>query len=195
MKKNNLIKLLLFIPLQLLYYVLFLLFWPFSALLVICNLLLYRKSLKWLLFTLLLCPFVLIPILTFNNGIFSYMNGTASIMEAGLVRDEFFNLDPNLRCFHKSSGCLVDGTEYFTHVPNNLAILMMYNILGPMKGIYNGAYPSKEEVFQLIKNAQTLNIKKYNDSYYAIIKNHPRIELSKELAFVSELSKLKYLVM
>jgi hypothetical protein len=194
MKKNNLIRLLLFIPLQLLYYILFLIFWPVSAFLIICNLLIYRKSIKWLLFTLILCPFVLIPIVSFGNGIFSFINGTAFIMDVGLVRNEYFNLDPKFRCFHKSSGCLIDGTEYFTHAPNNTAILLMYNITGPMKGVYSGPYPSREKVFQLLGNAQILKVDNVEDSAFAIIKNHKRLKLDRKLLHVSEFSKLKYLV-
>ncbi len=52
----------------------------------------------------LLCPFAFVPILSFLTGAVSYLHGSATFRHHGLPGIEFYNLDPQVRCFRSSSG-------------------------------------------------------------------------------------------
>ena len=76
-----------------------------------------------------------------------YWNGTATLQYSGLPGPEFYNLDPELRCGRTTSGCLVDGSEDFTQIPNNAAVAMLVRLFGPQRGTYTGPYPTREQAF------------------------------------------------
>jgi hypothetical protein len=82
---------------------------------------------------------------SFLSGALAYLNGTAAFMAVGRPGPEFWNLDPDYRVYRQTSGCIVLGTELVTHVPNNVAIVVMTGLLGPMRGTYHGPYPTPEQ--------------------------------------------------
>jgi tetratricopeptide (TPR) repeat protein len=105
---------------------------------------------------LLLCsPLVVVPIGSFAWGTWGYLSGGGSLRGFGRPDAEYSNLDPTCRCPRVSSGCVINGSEFLTHNPNNLAIEILTKIFGPMRGAYAGPYPSREEALRTLESAQT----------------------------------------
>lgn len=177
-------------------YVAFALFPPLGIVipLLLVGYLLKKSTWKAALVAILLSPPLFIPVIFFSCGIVSYLMGNARIREAGLVKDEFFNLDQEFRCYHTSSGCFTNGSELFTHLPNNIAIIMMYKISGEMKGAYHGVYPDRKVVFKLLRKAKAIQVENGNfekltipEFFDVAVKNPEKFKL------VSEQQPLKYL--
>jgi hypothetical protein len=116
----------------------------------------FKKSVKLGFIALLVSPFVLIPVFSFSSGMVGYFTGNAHLRYYGLPGAEFFNLHPELRCYKSTSGCIVNGSEIFTQTPNNAAIRMFAGYFGPMKGTYQGPYPLRDEVFQILTSAKSM---------------------------------------
>ena len=147
---------------------------PFGLLFWICAvvyLFIKKTQLKWYL--LIASSWTIIPALSFVLGSKDYFQGKATIENIGLVDAEYFNLDPKLRAWKSSSGCMVIGFEPFTQVPNNLAVNFWTSLLGPQKGVYNGVYPTKEQAIELMnksvqvgltKDANTIHLNYNNQS-------------------------------
>ena len=49
---------------------------------------------------------------------------------------------------------MVTGSEWFTHAPNNAAVMLLVQALGPMPGSYRGPYPTREEAFAALRKPQ-----------------------------------------
>jgi hypothetical protein len=131
-------------------HLLFWAFWPLAVLAVATGVLVsLRASRREGALLILLSPFLVVPIFCFAGGIVGYARGEARLRAAGLPGPEFHNLDRDLRCYRSTSGCLVDGSEAFTHGPNNAAVRLMIRLFGPMLGAYLGPYPTREEAWAL----------------------------------------------
>jgi hypothetical protein len=105
----------------------------------------------------LVLAFAAIPALviahSFAEGVAGYLNGTATLRGAGYPGPEYHNLDPEYRVYRRTSGCLVTGTEILTHIPNNVAIALLTKVFGPMRGTFDGPYPSRAEAKTALQGA------------------------------------------
>ena len=135
----------------------FFMFWPVSVvisiILVVVAFFQKRKRLAWTL--LLSSPIIFIPISSLIGGTLGYFNGSAEIRGHGLWEGERHNLHPVYRCFKRSSGCCVSGSEVFFEAPNNYTIHYLTQWFGPMSGSYQGPYPSKLEAFKILQEKGT----------------------------------------
>ena len=132
-----------------------------------------KTELKWYL--LIASSWTLVPVWSFASGSIDYFKGKAVLEYVGMPNAEFYNLDPELRAWRSTSGCMVVGFEPFTQAPNNLAVNFWTSLLGPQKGVYNGVYPTKEQAIELMnksvqvglmKDANTIHINYNNQSLY-----------------------------
>lgn len=123
-----------------------------------------QTKLKWYL--LLCSSWTVIPLFSFVSGTKDYFQGKAVIETIGMPNAEFYNLDPDLRLWHSTSGCIVMGFEPFTQVPNNLAVKLWTKLLGTQKGVYKGVYPTKEQAEELIKQGEQMNLSKVADTIF-----------------------------
>ena len=97
---------------------------------------------------------VLVAVFSFMQGVAGYLNGTAYFLGVGYPGFEFGNLDPQYRVHRQTSGCIVLGTEFLTHLPNNAAIVLLTKVLGPMRGTYHGPYPDREEAREVLRGSR-----------------------------------------
>lgn len=88
------------------------------------------------------------------SGVIGYCTGDAYMLYEGLPGTESHNLDPELRCGHATSGCIVSGNEWLTHGPNNLAVRKLTQWFGPQRGTYRGPYPSAEEALAAVAHGR-----------------------------------------
>ncbi|MDB5335507.1 MAG: hypothetical protein JWN70_1126 [Planctomycetaceae bacterium] len=91
-------------------------------------------------------------------GTCDYFRGTARLQYRGLPGTTFHNLDPQLRCGRASSGCIVGGNEWVTHLPYNGTVRTLMACLGPMPGTYLGPYPTQEDSEQALVNATAVPV-------------------------------------
>ena len=121
--------------------------WPIGAVIAAAGVayLLRQRQRRLATLCILLSPYVLLSFLSAALGVISYCLGTAQLRTFGMPHREFYNLDERWRVYHSTSGCIVDGSEIFTHVPNNAVVKLLVTVLGPMPGVYRGPYPSKTE--------------------------------------------------
>jgi hypothetical protein len=99
---------------------------------------------------LLLIPLLLNPMsLSFGCGLHEWFNEKPQFHYKGLPGDEFYNLDPDTRCYRETGGCKVYGDEWITYSPHNAALSLMVSVFGPPKHTYHGPYPSKTEAMKL----------------------------------------------
>jgi len=96
-------------------------------------------------------PFLIVPLFSFAWGIGTYFSGTAHMWTIGRHLS-LGNLDPQLRCYWRSSGCIVTGAELFWQVPNNAGIRLMVGNFGPVPGHYHGKYPTRADTWSLLEN-------------------------------------------
>jgi hypothetical protein len=104
-------------------------------------------------------PWLVVPLLVpavvtityCGRGALDYGSGQGAFRHSGRPGLGFANLDPASRAPSTSSGCLVSGGELFTDLPYNVALKTMGTLFGPMKGAYDGPYPSREEAWQLLE--------------------------------------------
>lgn len=147
--------------------ILFFLFIPIGLLFwlaVLIYLFVKRAKLKW--FLLLCSSWTVIPFISFISATKDYFQGNATIESFGMPDQEFYNLDPDLRLWNSSSGCIVLGYEPFTQLPNNLAIKFWTRTLGIQNGTYKGIYPTKEQSREIIKMGRQMNLAKVADTIY-----------------------------
>jgi hypothetical protein len=130
-----------------------------------------RTNLKWYL--LLVSSWTLIPILSFVSGSKDYFQGEAAIETIGMPNAEFYNLDPDLRVWNSTSGCVVMGSELFTQVPHNLAVRFWIALLGSQKGVYKGIYPTKEQANEIISKGEQVRLSKVSDTFFLNYRNKP----------------------
>jgi hypothetical protein len=128
-----------------------------------------RTKLKWYL--LLVSSWTLIPTWNFISGSKDYFQGQAAIETFGMPDGEFYNLDPDLRVWNATSGCVVMGTEPFIQVPNNLAVRFWTALLGTQKGVYKGAYPTKQQAKDLMSKGEQVNLSKRADTFLLSYRN------------------------
>lgn len=129
--------------------------WPIG-LLIAAPLIVYllrRGHRRLALGCLLGSPYVVLAGLSLVVGILSYFAGGAELRTFGMPGREFHNLDPRWRVYRSTSGCVVDGSELFTHEPNNAVVKLLVSVLGPMRGVYTGPYPQPGEVAARLRDA------------------------------------------
>lgn len=128
--------------------------WPIGAVLgALLIVFLFRRRRRLAIVCLLLSPYLVLSALSVLGGIVGYSLGTAHLRLFGMPHREFYNLDERWRVYRSTSGCIVDGSEIFTHEPNNAVIKLLVTVLGPMRGAYAGPYPSKAEVAAQLSGA------------------------------------------
>jgi len=120
---------------------------------------------RFKLYLLFLSPWFLMPLYSFCSGVLDYTRGKATHKSYGLVRGEFYNLDPQFRVWNYSKGCMVNDSEPFTQTPNNIAIKLCTKLFGIQPGVYKGYYPNKQVVFEGLKNAQLVKFEGWNSLY------------------------------
>jgi hypothetical protein len=145
-----------------------------------------RTKLKWYL--LLCSSWTVVPLVSFVSGTKDYFQGKAAIETFGMPDAEFYNLDPNLRLWKSTSGCIVIGFEPFTQVPNNLAVKLWTKMLGTQSGVYNGIYPTKEQAEEMIKHGEQMNLFEVADT---IILNNNKQNLFLTTSNHSDLAELE----
>jgi hypothetical protein len=87
----------------------------------------------------------------------TYARGSARLLTVGLPGPDFYNVNPSTRYQSSSSGCIVDGSEWVLQLPNNLTLLALRAVLGPMPGAYDGPYPTDDEITGALRSAAPLN--------------------------------------
>jgi len=101
-----------------------------------------------------------------------YLKGEAYIQQVGMPSQGFYNLDKTYRLYHKTSGCLVTGTEFLQHVPNNFTVKSLTYLFGYQKDVYIGKYPSYQEAIdKLNEDGVNLNSKTINDHMVFLLEN------------------------
>jgi hypothetical protein len=123
-----------------------------------------RVNLKWYL--LLCSSWTVVPLFSFASGTKDYFQGKAAIEMVGLPDEEFYNLDPELRVWNSSSGCIVIGFEPFTQIPNNLAVKFWTKMLGRQTGVYKGVYPTRQQAEELVKRGEQMNLYRGVDTIF-----------------------------
>src|SRR5687768_8670440 len=123
-----------------------------------------RTKLKWYL--LLCSSWTMVSLMSFMSGSKDYFQGKAVIKTNGLPSREYYNLNPDLRAWNSTSGCIVYGYESFTHDPNNLAVRLWTSLFGFQPGVYKGTYPTKAQAKELIKRGQKVNLTKISDTVF-----------------------------
>ncbi len=118
-----------------------------------------RRGRRSMVGAVLLSPFVAVSLLSAGQGLLGYLTGTASLQGRGMPGPGYSNLDRTLRCRQSSGGCVVTGHEPFTILPNNLVLLTLGALFGPMPGAYDGPYPTAEEAFALLEAAKPVTVR------------------------------------
>src|SRR5580698_4744804 len=99
-------------------------------------------------------PLILNPlILGFGIGIHEWFKDEPRFSSMGLPGNEFFNLDPETRCYRSTGGCIVSGNEWMIQSPQNAGLYLMIKLCGGPRNTYHGPYPSKEEASKLTESA------------------------------------------
>jgi hypothetical protein len=107
---------------------------------------------RWLFKAILAIP-VTVAAWSFMEGTVGYLGGTAVFRGLGYPGQEFYNLEPKYRVYWKTSGCIVLGTEFLTHVPYNVAVMGLATVFGPMRGTYHGPYPTRQEAGAVLRDS------------------------------------------
>lgn len=113
-------------------------------------LLCWKRAFRPLVWLLLLNPLTV----AFGFGVASYLQGAPHLRYMGLMSIEFYNVDPDTRCFRSTGGCVVESNEWVRDVPHNFALATLTTIFGPASRCYDGPYPSKEEAMQAVETAE-----------------------------------------
>ena len=98
---------------------------------------------------LIISPFAL----SYAQGVIDYLDGSARIRGMGLPSTESLNVDPVYRCERSTGGCVVSGNEWIFQDPYNGVVRFMISTFGPMKGSYDGPFPTKKQVFAALPQA------------------------------------------
>jgi hypothetical protein len=130
-----------------------------------------RTRLKWYL--LLASSWTFVPTWSFISGSKNYFQGKAAIKTVGFPNGEFYNLNPDLRVWNATSGCVVMGFEPFTQVPNNWAVRFWTALLGTQNGVYKGVYPTKQQAKDLMSKGEQVNLSKRADTFFLSYRNEP----------------------
>jgi hypothetical protein len=130
-----------------------------------------HTKLKWYL--LLFSTWTIAPIWNFALGSKDYFQGKATIRTFGMPDREFYNLDPDLRAWNSTSGCVVMGVEPFTQAPNNWAVRFWTSLLGTQNGVYKGIYPTKDQAKAMIQQGEQVQLSKLADTFFIRYKNEP----------------------
>ena len=119
-----------------------------------CVVVLMFRSKILALLAVLVSPFLVTAIFSCANGVCGYCTGTARLRTVGLPGPGFFNLDRTYRCYRSTSGCVVNGSEQWTHMPYNAAVVGLIKAFGPMPGAYTGPYPTGPEADSLLRASE-----------------------------------------
>lgn len=89
-----------------------------------------------------LLPFLVVPVLSFAWGAGTWVTGSAVLLQVGLMPPDTTDLYGGGRVRRVSTGCIVNGSEMFTHNPNNAAVMALSAMFGPMPGTAYARDPS-----------------------------------------------------
>jgi hypothetical protein len=129
--------------------------WPMSVILIlVVGIFLAFRSARASAAVLLLSPLVVVPLWSLGLGVWGYWTGTGYIRSYGLPGRHYHNLDPQLRCYKASKGCVIDGSEFLTQTPNNLALQSLITVFGPMRGHYAGPYPTPVQALGALEKSR-----------------------------------------
>lgn len=92
--------------------------------------------------TLALSPAVL-PLVSALFAVGGYLLGTASFLTVGLMGGPA-PVDRVVRCAWRSTGCITSGLDELWSLPNNLTLRALGAVFGPMRGAYDGPWPTDE---------------------------------------------------
>lgn len=118
----------------------------------------FIKKSKWKWYLLFFSPWILLPVWNFGSGVVDYTRGIAAIETYGEPSREAGNLDPALRVWSSSDGCMVTGLEIFTQSPNNAAITTCVSLFGYQRGAYAGTYPHLDAAIASLQHAVVVPI-------------------------------------
>lgn len=113
---------------------------------------------------LLASPFVFY----FLAGVGRWFCEVPAFVGIGLPRSQSYNLKPDTRCYYRSTGCIVDGSEWIWQMPTNLGLLTMCKIFGPPPNTYHGTYPTQEEAVQLTNAATLVSLEDFQEGRISI---------------------------
>jgi hypothetical protein len=86
-------------------------------------------------------------------AVLGYSRGTGRLQTVGFPDTELFNVNATTRYQSTSSGCVVSGSEWVLQLPNNLTLLALHFLMGPMPGAYDGPYPQRDELRDPLRSA------------------------------------------
>ncbi len=98
----------------------------------------------------------------------------------GLPGPSFYNVDPQTRLSRTTGGCLVSGSEFLFQAPNNCTLAVLTKVFGPMRGSYDGPYPTEEQANAALGGATALNMEQFKQGRIAF--DATSIEIGQELA-------------
>lgn len=123
----------------------------------------YRKRVGLVLLLVLnpMCVF-------FFGGVIDYWQGSPTLNYMGYPASNFFNIDPETRCFKSNGGCVINGGEWVYQSTHNYGVLMMCNIFGPPARSYHGPYPTRDEAILLMGNAETIDTDAFRSGAFKV---------------------------
>lgn len=83
-----------------------------------------------------------------------YATGRGKLRFAGLPSWRSHNLDPETRCYRRTSGCVTFPDTDISHGIHNAVLRMLVRRLGPMRGSWTGAYPGEAETFAALSKPE-----------------------------------------
>ena len=82
--------------------------------------------------------------MNFGLGAADWFSNRPSMYGRGLPSSDAGNLDPDLRCYYSSGGCVIVGGEWVFDTPHNSGLRLMTALLGKPHHTYRGPYPPRK---------------------------------------------------
>jgi hypothetical protein len=100
--------------------------------------------------TVLLSPYVLVPVFAMLTAAFTYLGGSPELRQRGLLGQRG-NLDPQLRCYSVGIGPAPPLHSCFSVLPHNATVGFLSALAGPPKDSYRGEYPTMAQAEAQLK--------------------------------------------
>ena len=110
-----------------------------------------------------------------------YCNGSALLDSGSPLYQPSLNLDRETRCFPGGVGCLEGADRRMYYDTNNLALRMMYGLVGPMPGAYVGEYPTREELLSVLPEAVTISVETLKSNDIPLPDGSGSVQLAKQM--------------
>ncbi len=105
----------------------------------------------------LLAVLVLPSVFAFSWGSATYWLGSATLRFMGYPGHPIgLGVDPDTRVRHESGGCMVVGGEWLVTAPHNAAVRFHTFLFGPMRGTYQGSWPTLAESRLALQNGVSI---------------------------------------